>query len=72
MAENYIGAAIWNWSFNRITSNVWRCWRKMMHNAARVDKTVFIMVIGGIVGAQVVIFGIGTASKAKNGSFVWH
>ena len=54
MAENCIGAAIWKWNFNRITSNVLRVLAKDDAQCRRVDKTVFMMVIGGIVGAQVV------------------
>ena len=54
-----IGAAIWKWNFNGITLNVLRVLAKDAQ-CRRVDKTVFIMVVGGIVGDQVVkiFFGI--------------
>ena len=54
MAENCIGAAIWKWNFNGITLNVLRVLAEDDAQCRRVDKTVFIMVVGGIVVAQVV------------------
>ena len=67
MAENCIGAAIWNWSFNGITSNVLRVLAEDDAQCRRVDKTVFMMVVGGIVGAQAVkkFLALGTAMELE-------